>query len=550
MSPDLAKAARLAWFLLAPTVVAVGLAPAQAVLRTFPLQNVFDVAEVIGDIDGDGVRDLAIHRSTLTGTGRIDVYSVRTGALLHQWVPPTLHYYSDVQRVGDVDGDGLDDVSYSELRYTGTPSRFAVIRSGVTGQYIHQINGGAEFAARSLDDVNGDGRNELILSNSSATVGGLLEAGRVDIVDGATLQVLWSHVGTSAQQGLLIKAVVGDLDGDGARDYVLFDAGVYASSRLYRVFSGRTGAAITTFPPQSYSYGLDMVDIGDFNADGFDDIILADHGNPPAWGYHGTYVLGGPSLTQILWQNVFVWGAPPNFAVGDHGGRLGDLDGDGHADLVLQGGLAGDRVSLLAGRDASTLGTLPSSAFGAWFVPAAKPSPGDVDGDGFPDYWLTEDLVSGVVRVLHLVSGAPPGVTRFGSGCVDQTGHEPVIGVGVGARLGKDLTINLSNANPQLLAAVLGLGYSNTSWGGVPLPFGLAAFGMPGCTWHVAGDVTLTLPTVGQNGTRHHATHTITVPQQSALLGLDAYAQWLVLEAGVTGLAGSTTRAIRTTVVP
>jgi hypothetical protein len=340
---------------------------------------------------------------------------------------------------------------------------------------------------------------------------------------------------------------LGDVDGDGFRDYLTADIGQSAVNRQFRVFSGATGSLLTSLPKLSYTYGDIFSDIGDFNADGFDDVVVADNGNPPYFPtFRKTQVLAGPLLTQILWEHTMPSGpAAPAFT--EPAGVVGDLDGDGHTDIQLIGGnQVGDASVVLSGRDQSTLWTqlLTDPQQLAW---PGMPSPGDVDGDGFVDLSVR---YFGTPRALRFVSGAPPGVTSLGSACTDQTGEQPRIGVGVGARLGKTMTVNLSNANPALLAAVLGLGQSSTSWAGTPLPLDLTVLGLPGCSWYVSGDVALTLPTVGVNGTRHHATYPIVVPQATTLLGLDVFAQWLVLEAGPAGLTGAVTCALRTRVVP
>jgi|694.fasta_scaffold48585_3 hypothetical protein len=112
------------------------------------------------------------------------------------------------------------------------------------------------------------------------------------------------------------------------------------------------------------------------------------------------------------------------------------------------------------------------------------------------------------------------------------------------------MSVNLSNAHQNLLLAVLALGNSSQQWGGAPLPFDLGLIGIPGCQWRIAADVLLALPTSGLPGGRRRSSHPIAVPNNTQLLGLDVFAQWLLLEQGPSGLTGSATRAVRTTVVP
>ena len=515
-------------------------ARAQAVLQTFPLNHTFDVVTLIGDVDADGVRDLAIKR--YAGSYGIDIYSLRTGALLMQLVPPAQHWYYEVKWIGDVDGDGHDDIAYQELR---PGAGYTVVRSGLSGAYLYQFlwPGPGEPLIYGLDDLNGDGRCELLLSDASATVNGMQYAGRCDVIDGATGQVLRSHVGSFAGARLGGGPVVGDMDGDGVRDYLVARPGNWWG------ISGATGAQIFHHVPLTGSYGEYLTDIGDFNADGFDDIVFRDRGNYPFYTYERTLVFAGPSATQLLWSYTWLFQNPGPIRYYEPVGKIGDLDGDGYDDLALLGGTSSVTSTVLSGRDQSVLaGLVQAGGMAAQIWPLIG-GPGDVDGDGIPDLLMRAFLASGPAFVI-LISGAPPGTAAFGTPCPDSTGIAPTIGIGIGARLGQTMTVNLSNATPNPFAAVLGLGSSDLQWNGTPLPIDLTLLGLPGCQWYVSGDALLALSTIGLNGTRHHATLEIPVPQNTQLLGVNLFAQWIVLELSPVGaLGGATTRALRATVV-
>jgi hypothetical protein len=546
------KPASNCW-IVAVTCLACCGAATQTILRSFPPQDPFDALVLLGDLDGDGVRDLAIaHRtpSTITGIGAIDVYSLRTGVAILQFPTPVSWPTFSIFRTGDYDGDGRDDLGGYEWNLVGgVVSTRLVVRSGLTGSYILQysLNNG-DMPVRSLH-ANGDGVPDFVIQLDSSP-GGPPLSGRVDVLDGATLQIIRSHIGAVANQGLgVFSRDIGDVDGDGNEDYLMSDSGQLAPSPRYRIFSGSTGATISTFPRLSATYGEGICGMGDLNADGFDDLVLGDRGNPPIFGGNAIHVLGGPSLSQspTLWSNIWFFQAPSPIRYVASSARIGDLDGDGHCDLALAGGLQGIAITILAGRDQSVLSEypFPPSVYG---IVDSIDGPGDVNGDGFPDVIVLRNL-SLSATTIHVASVAPPGVAILGSACPDQTGRHPRIGVGVGARLGKTMTVNLSNANPALLAATLAIGFDTATWNGTPLPLDLTFVGMPGCNWYLAPSAVLTKPTIGVNGTRHHATHEVLVPQQSILLGLDLYSQWLVLEDGPNGLTGSTTQVAQTTVV-
>lgn len=94
------------------------------------------------------------------------------------------------------------------------------------------------------------------------------------------------------------------------------------------------------------------------------------------------------------------------------------------------------------------------------------------------------------------VRGSKANYRTFGAGCVGSRGS-PVLLPRLGdlPRVGQPFTIQLSNL-PLAGTAYMFLGTSNTSYGGLSLPFSLDAIGMSGCTLYCSGDVLFTAPIV------------------------------------------------------
>jgi FG-GAP-like repeat len=489
---------------------------AQTVLRTFSVPGSWLVG--VGDLDGDGLTDLVASDST-----GLRLYSTGSGALIGTYAYASSSYGPDFRVLGDVNGDGRDDLA---VLTTASGAVVAQILASPTGAVLFTlpIPYAYEGYFVGLDDLNGDGRAEFAIGDPFAAVGGVADLGRLDIHDGATATIWRTHVGT-VPAALFGKVYpLGDLDGDGVRDYSL---GGWSTIPI--AHSGATGTALYAL----HAYASSGVwSVGDLDADGCDEWkVVAPYG-------HGAQSAGDAIFSGATgqWMQGFTYWFGGTGMAG--AGPLGDLDADGHDDLVLWADLgAGAHSRMLSGRNWSVIGTHTPASIGG--------SPGDVDGDGCRDLWSSVQNHS-----RQVISGVRPGVSMIGSGCPDSTGVVPRIGVGLGAKLGGTMTVNLSDANPGLGGALLVLGHGNTAWGGVPLPLDLGVIGMPGCIWHVEGATQLLVTTVGSSAGRRRASYTIVVPASPQLVGLAAFGQWLVLDPPGAGSFGAVTRAVRFQVVP
>ena len=149
-----------------------------------------------------------------------------------------------------------------------------------------------------------------------------------------------------------------------------------------RLYDLTTGSVTSFLPFESSFVGGVFVSSGDFNADGFDDIVAsADQGGGPR-----VKILNGRTGEVMA---DFYGIEDPNFRGGARTG-VGDINGDGVPDLVVSAGYGGgpriaiyDGTTVLSGSPARLVNDFfayePSLRNGA-FVTV-----GDIDGDGFAE---------------------------------------------------------------------------------------------------------------------------------------------------------------------
>ncbi len=278
------------------------------------------VSIAIGDIDGDGLPDLAIANlndstvSVLRNTSTSGNVSFATQVTFSTGRNP----FSVA--IGDIDGDGLPDLAVanfsantvSVLRNTSTRGNvsFATEQSFLSGSEPHSVV---------IGDIDGDGKLDLAIANDlSNTVAVLRNISTVGVVSFATRQTFSTD--TTPQ-----SVAIGDIDGDGKLDLATANGG---SSTVSVLKNTSTSGNVSFAAQQSFSTGSGSfsVAMGDLNADGLPDLAITNTNDNTVSILKNTS--NSSSISFATQENFFTGNLPFSVA-------MGDMDGDGLPDLAI-----------------------------------------------------------------------------------------------------------------------------------------------------------------------------------------------------------------------
>lgn len=401
-----ARHAGRAWVVLGPLSADKDAADADATIsgESAEQQVGYDVA-MLGDADGDGydeiaLSELAYDSRTYTYQGAVAVqHGPVDGELawsdLDPWAPEEDGDRAgyDLARVGDVTGDGTEDLLVGAFRSS-----------------VYESYAGAAYVLNAPGEDGGD------LGDADARLYGDNEAGDGDLAYGTAVGAL------------------GDANGDGIADVAVGAPGYDQSGGRYGavfVHVGPLDGAVLSSDADAMVYGHGsrlgpdtntVTGIGDQDGDGLDDLALGVPEESDDESYQGAvYVFSGAALdgeVSNFLADAILWGDSYGDQLGYGTAGVGDLDGDGDAEFLV-----GAWGSDLGGRESGVAWLVPGPVSGndlasavatASFVPEhaeeqlghAQLGGVDLTGDGVGDLLLGagnaegEEAYSGVVYVL------------------------------------------------------------------------------------------------------------------------------------------------------
>lgn len=359
------------------------------------------------DLDGDGLGEILIGApDSHAYAGSAWVVSGGTGEPLMRFIgeAPGARLGNSARGLGDLDGDGVQDVALSSPGASEIGALEA--HSGADGRRLWSARGSRSGfnpgrGLCRLDDVDGDGVADVgVLAQQTPAQALASNVPALAVLsgrDGSVLAFVVEELMLPRPSAAI--ATAGDVDGDGKLDVLLSGARATSARAFVEIRSGKDLRVIHPLEGGTHDldFGSSMSTTGDADGDGFDDVLVG----APRELYSSSKDEDDPILTRLY---SGASGRPVRaFRSEGHGlhgvgcalASAGDVDCDGRGDFFIGSTFMTGTVELHSGRTGGRLRrwVASSNAYDDYHFGQVIASLGDLDGD------CIRDLAIGVVNV-------------------------------------------------------------------------------------------------------------------------------------------------------
>ncbi|BAU52453.1 FG-GAP-like repeat-containing protein [Mucilaginibacter gotjawali] len=388
--------------------------------------GIIPTSAILTDLDQDGKPDLVVGN---TNSSSIAIYSntsvkgtIDSNSFAGKIDISVGQLFPVAVVAGDLDGDGKPDLVVSYEGYNGMV--FGVFRNTST-------TGNISFAAAvnytltgqpsslTIADIDGDGKPDLVaLTTNSSKINTLTvfkNTSTPGVITGNSFANSVDIIANTSATAL----TVGDMDSDGKPDIILLSTSGNTISLLRNISATGTisFAAKVDFATSVTPIGIA---IGDLDGDGKPDLAVSNTVTGTISVYLNKSQSGNFTASSLAPKVDFATSNSPTLL------NIADMDGDGKPDILAVNGSEGS-ISMFHNR--ATTGVINATSFDVKIdMPAqdAKQVPalldsfclGDIDGDGKPDMIVVTDYVAvyhNNPQFVPVITGISPASAQVGA---------------------------------------------------------------------------------------------------------------------------------------
>lgn len=453
-----------------------------------------------GDINQDGNPDFLVgskiaDNGTGALTGSVRVMSGWDNTVIYELFGQAHADFFGwaVSTAGDLDGDLIPDFLVGAPQEDMFLNEDGVVRafSGADQSVLFTWSGPRGItdygsAVADAGDVNMDGYPDIAVGAWKDHALGPLNSGTAFVYSGLDGSLLYEWYGDDAGDELgFCVASAGDTNNDGHADIIvstLDDDNIVLDGGGARMFSGIDGSILKQWDGDGTAdwYGYSVSTLGDVDNDGHDDVIVGgprDDDNGPD---SGTVKAFSGQDYSLLWEVDGPAGSRLGWSVAD----IADVNTDGVPDAILGAPWYNSQTGIVyvaSGVDGATLATIYGPAYSnfGFFVSSAQ----DLNLDNVPDVLAGAPYAdlggnnSGSALVVSLECGD---VVSYAAGCAGSGGFTPNLDMTGCLTPGGEGTMEIDSGLGGSLAFILvGTGQNPLQISGLGCPVDVAPLTPP-----------------------------------------------------------------------